>query len=96
MQSRQQIWAKTAIPIDPGTTPAGKAVKLDRARRVQMAIDAMDDDLRDVVIMYFFQGLSRAEVSEVVGLTVSGTKARLAKATKLLRQRLRSLDDSSL
>ena len=62
---------------------------------MQLAIDAMEDDLREVVIMYFFQGLSRSEVSEAVGLTLSGTKARLAKATKVLRERLRVLDDST-
>jgi RNA polymerase sigma-70 factor (ECF subfamily) len=96
LQSSQHIWATAAVPIDPGTTPAGRAVKTDRARRVQLAIDAMEESLRDVVIMYFFQGLSRAEVSEVIGLSLSGTKARLSKATKHLRERLRSLDDSSL
>ena len=83
-------------PGAQGTTPAGRAVKQDRTRRVQLAIDAMDDDLREVVILYFFQGLSRGEVSEAIGLTLSGTKARLAKATRVLRQKLRALDDSSL
>lgn len=95
-QTSRQMWARPAIPIDPATTPAGRAVKRDRTQRVQTAIDAMGDDLREVVIMYFFQGLSRDEVAEAVGLTLSGTKARLAKATKVLREKLRALDDSSL
>ncbi|MBN2563810.1 MAG: sigma-70 family RNA polymerase sigma factor [Phycisphaerae bacterium] len=96
LQSSRQIWMSSAVPIDPLTTPAGRAVKQDRTRRVQLAIDAMEDDLREVVIMYFFQGLSRAEVSEAIGLSLSGTKARIAKATRLLREKLRALDDSSL
>jgi RNA polymerase sigma-70 factor (ECF subfamily) len=96
LQTSRQTWMNPAIPVDSSTTPAGRAVKQDRTRRVQLAIDGMDEDLREVVIMYFFQGLSRAEVSQVIGLSVSGTKARLAKATKLLRQKLRALDDSSL
>ena len=96
MQTSRQTWMNPAIPIDSSTTPAGRAVKLDRTRRVQLAIDGMDDDLREIVVMYFFQGLSRAEVSQAIGLSLSGTKARLAKATRLLRQKLRALDDSSL
>jgi RNA polymerase sigma-70 factor (ECF subfamily) len=96
LQTSKRTWERPAIPIDPSTTPAGRAVKQDRTRRVQLAIDAMDDDLREVVILYFFQGLSRDEVSEAIGLTLSGTKARLAKATRVLRQKLRALDDSSL
>ncbi len=85
-----------AVPIDALTTPAGRAVKQDRVRRVQLAIDAMEDALREVVILYFFQGVSRTEVSEAIGLSLSGTKARIAKATRMLRQKLQSLDDSSL
>ena len=96
LQTSRQTWMNPAIPIDSSTTPAGRAVKQDRTRRVQLAIDGMDDELREVVIMYFFQGLSRGEVSQAIGLSLSGTKARLAKATRLLREKLRSLDDSSL
>lgn len=96
LQSSRQTWAHPVVPIDPLTTPAGKVVKRDRVQRVQMAIDAMDDELREVVILYFYQGLSRAEVSEAIGLTISGVKARLAKAARQLREKLRALDDSSL
>ena len=94
--SRDGLWTDSAVPFDPVTTPAGKAIKADRARRVKMAIDGMDEDLRDVVILYFFQGLSREDVAEVIGLTLSGTKARLAKATNYLREKLSGLDDSSI
>lgn len=94
--SRDGLWTDSAVPFDPVTTPAGKAIKADRARRVKMAIDGMDEELRDVVILYFFQGLSREDVAEVIGLTLSGTKARLAKATRYLREKLAGLDDSSI
>jgi len=94
LQSSQKLWRNAVIPIDPESTPAGRAVKRDHVERLQMAIDAMDDDLRGVVILYFFQGLSRNEVAEAIGLTLSGTKARLARATRLLREKLRALDES--
>ena len=96
LQTSREAWSHPVIPIDPSTTPAGRAVKQDRTRRVQLAIDAMDDDLREVVILYFFQGLSRGEVAEAVSLSLAGTKARLAKAARVLREKLRALDDSSL
>jgi len=95
-QSSSNVWANAVVPLDPTTTPAGKALKEDRARRVQEVVDAMDDDLREVVILYFFQGLSRMEVADAIGLTLSGTKARIAKATRHLRTKLNSLDDSSV
>ncbi len=94
LQSSQMAWMHPAIPIDPLTTPAGRVVKQDRVRQVQLAIDAMGDELREVIILYFFQGLSRNEVAEAIGLTLSGAKARIAKATRVLREKLRALDDS--
>jgi len=96
LESSRQAWMNPAVPIDPLTTPAGKAVKLDRTRRVQLAVDAMRDDLREVIILYFFQGLSRSEVADAIGLSLAGTKARLAKASRMLREKLRALDDSSI
>ncbi|MBX3395810.1 MAG: RNA polymerase sigma factor [Phycisphaerae bacterium] len=96
MKSASHIWDGAAIPIDPATTPAGKAIKADRARSVQTAIDSMDEDLREVVILYFFQGLPRLEVAEAIGLSLAGTKARLSRATRHLREQLHALDDSSL
>lgn len=94
LQSSKQAWLNPKIPIDPMTTPAGKAVKQDLARRVQLAIDSMEDDLREVVILYFFQGLPREELAEAIGLTLSGAKARIARATRVLREKLQSLDES--
>ncbi len=96
LKSNEQIWDVAGLPIDPGTTPAGRAIKADRARRVQLAVDAMEEDLREVVILRFFQGLSRNEVAEAIGLSLAGTKARLSRATKDLRTQLHSLDDSSI
>lgn len=88
--------ARGVLAVDRATTPAGRAVKQDRARRVQIVIDGMDDDLRAVVIMHFFQGLTNAEIADVLELSLSGAKARLSRATRLLRERLKSLDDSGI
>ncbi|TWT40383.1 ECF RNA polymerase sigma factor SigW [Phycisphaerae bacterium RAS1] len=80
--------------IDPLTTPAGKALKRDRAAKLLALLDDLDDDLRTVVVMRYFQNLPRDEIAEAVGLTLAGTKARLSKAMDLLRDKLTQLDDS--
>jgi RNA polymerase sigma factor (sigma-70 family) len=82
--------------IDPLTTPAGKALKRDKAARILAVLDELDDDLRSVVVMRYFQDLPREEIAEAIGLTLAGTKARLAKAMDELREKLSRLDDSSL
>lgn len=82
------------LAIDPATTPARRAARDDRDHRIRFAVDAMDDDLREVVVMHFFQGLATSEIAEALELSLSGAKARLTRATRLLRERLRNLDES--
>jgi len=79
--------------IDPLTTPAGRALKHDRAARMLSVLGELDEELRSVVIMRYFQELSREDIAEAIGLTVAGAKARLSKAMELLRVKLRR-DDS--
>jgi RNA polymerase sigma-70 factor (ECF subfamily) len=81
--------------IDPLTTPAGKALKRDRAARILAVLQELDDDLRSVVVMRYFQDLPREEIAEAIGLSLAGTKARLSKAMDALREKLRKLDDSA-
>jgi RNA polymerase sigma-70 factor (ECF subfamily) len=82
--------------IDPLTTPAGKALKRDRAVRILAVLQELDEDLRSVVVMRYFQELSRDEIAEAIGLSVAGTKARLSKAMDVLRMKLQQFDDSML
>lgn len=83
------------LAVDPSTTPAGRALKLDQAAQIHAIVTGMDDNLREVVIMHFFQGLSTSEIADALELSHSGAKARLARATRFLRQRLSALNDSS-
>lgn len=80
--------------VDPLTTPAGKALKLDRAAKILTVLNEMDEELRSVVIMRYFQDLPREEIAEAIGLSLAGTKARLSKAMQLLREKLDLSDDS--
>lgn len=82
------------LAIDPITTPAGKALKRDRAVKILAVLDELDDDLRSVIVMRYFQDLPREEIAEAIGLTLAGTKARLSKAMEILREKLERLGDS--
>lgn len=82
--------------IDPLTTPSGKALKRDRAVRILAVLHELDEDLRSVVVMRYFQDLPREQIAEATGLTLAGTKARLSKAMQVLRDKLQRLDDSAL
>ena len=66
-----------------------------RARWLGSDLLRADEDLRAVVVMRYFQELSREEIAEAIGLTLAGAKARLGKAMQALRERLQEPDDSS-
>ena len=82
--------------VDPLTTPAGKALKRDRAARILAVLQDLDEDLRSVIVMRYFQDLPRQEIAEAIGLSVAGAKARLGKAMDALRVKLKQFDDSQL
>lgn len=94
-RARRGVQPSFEYAVDPLTTPAGRALKRDRAQKILSVLADLDDELRDVVVMRYFQDLSREEIAEAIGLTLAGAKARLSKAMDALRERLRASDDSA-
>ena len=84
------------MAIDPCTTPSGKALKRERVVRILGCLDELDDELRAIIVMRYFQDLPRAEIAEAMDLTERAVKSRLAKAMVELRRRLGNLGDSAL
>ncbi len=80
--------------IDPVTTPAAKAVNAERSERVMEALEALDDDLRSLIIMRYWHGFSRESLADTLGLSRSGLDYRLVRAIKSLRDQLAPLDES--
>ena len=52
------------------------------------AIDSLDDELKEVVMLHYFQGLSQAEVGELLGVHEDTVKRRWAKARVALAGKL--------
>ncbi len=59
------------------------------------AIDTLDDELKEVVMLHYFQGLSQAEVGEMVGVHEDTVKRRWAKARLALAGKLAGLDPAA-
>jgi RNA polymerase sigma-70 factor, ECF subfamily len=62
-------------------------IRLERAEAVRQAVNALPSMQREVVYLFEFEGLSLAEVAEVLNIEVGAVKARLYRA----RGRLKSL-----
>ena len=74
--------------------PHAQAENAQVWRQVQAAIQQLDPDHREVLVLRDIEGLRAKEVAEVVGISVAAVKSRLHRARGELRERLSSLSRS--
>jgi RNA polymerase sigma-70 factor (ECF subfamily) len=72
----------TAI-ADPRATD-DRVIEAGERERVQMAVDALSTELREVIVLREINDLSYREISEVVGIPMGTVMSRLARARKHL------------
>lgn len=67
--------------VDPGVSSASDRV-------VQRALEKLNEDQRQVVVLHWYEGLSFREIGEAVGASTSAVKVRAHRAYKKLREML--------
>jgi RNA polymerase sigma-70 factor (ECF subfamily) len=70
---------------DPATTPAASALRAELASRFQAAVDRLDDDDREVVLLRHFEQLSNGETARALGLSEAAAGMRHLRALRKLR-----------
>ncbi|MFH1022648.1 MAG: sigma-70 family RNA polymerase sigma factor [Planctomycetota bacterium] len=75
------------IPVEE-PPPEATAVRNETMTRLRRAIEALTPDLRMVFVLCEENGLSYAEVAEVMEIPIGTVKSRLFTATRKLRDRL--------
>lgn len=79
------------------TTPSRLVGHRERARLMQRALDALDDDLRQIVHLRLFEEVPTREIAERLGMALSTTKERLLRGMQQYRRHLRrNLPDDSI
>ena len=54
----------------------------------RMALDKLPEEIREVVILFFFQEISQKEIARMMGIKLSLVKYRVSRAKKLLAKYL--------
>jgi RNA polymerase sigma-70 factor (ECF subfamily) len=84
-----QSTAELAIQLcDPGITPAAAAMQHEIAKRVEAAIERLNDQDREIVIMRHYEHLSNLEIAEVLKLNPPAASMRYLRAIRRLRELL--------
>ena len=84
-----------AALCDPELTPAAAATWHELQRRFQDAIELLDEQDREVVLMRHFEHLSNVEVAQALNLSEPAAGMRYLRAMKRLREKLNPSDNSS-
>jgi RNA polymerase sigma-70 factor (ECF subfamily) len=70
---------------DRGTTPAAAALRAELGRRFQAAIDRLEEDDREIVLLRHFEHLSNSEAARALGLSEPAAGMRHLRALRKLR-----------
>jgi RNA polymerase sigma-70 factor (ECF subfamily) len=84
---------KTMLDIgDDLAAPADPAFEEDTSARLAQSlrrmIDCLPSDYREALVLTEYEGLSQQELADRTGLSLSGSKTRVQRARKLLREAL--------
>ncbi len=71
--------------FDQELTPASAAIRNELERRLHDALDQLDEDDRDMILMRHFEQLANQEVAAALGLTEAAASMRYLRAIRKLR-----------
>lgn len=95
-RKRDQSGLQRAIQ-DPlrDSSATGGFSRVDLKEIVARAIDALPTDLREIVVLRYWEHLSYQDIASRLGLPVGTVKSQLFRADSMLEQRLRKYVESS-
>ena len=78
----------------PASGPATQAAKRERSQIIRAIIDAMPEDFRSVLILKYYENLSRTEMAAALDISEQAVKGRLVRASQYLEDELRRVTGS--
>lgn len=89
----RRTWRETSLEeaqtiSSPYPAPSEISERLESARMVQAAIQAMSPNQRDVTVLFYIGGYSLREISDFLEVPVQTVKSRLHASRKNLRERM--------
>ena len=71
--------------VDGELTPAAASIRRELEGRFLVALDQLDEEERDIVVMRHFEQLGNSEVAEALGLSAAAAGMRHLRALRKLR-----------
>lgn len=88
-RSGKNVDIERVKPLDLKINPLENVLIDERDRLVAQAIDALDEDHRDALVLRFYGGCSFEEIAAISGIPIGTAKSRIFYAVKNCRKLLR-------
>ncbi len=66
--------------------------RAEESRKLMDCVNQLDDDCREVLLLYYYQDVTYADLAELLGVSPATINARLTRARATLRERLRRVE----
>jgi RNA polymerase sigma-70 factor (ECF subfamily) len=76
---------------DPGPTASRIVARYEEQTLLLRAIQTLDPDAQILLVLFYWEGLTSAEISEVLGTVVSTITTRLSRIRKALRDAIAAM-----
>jgi RNA polymerase sigma-70 factor (ECF subfamily) len=76
--------------LDAEMTPASAAMRQEMERKVQSAIEQLDPDDREIILMRYVEQLSNQDVADTLGVSEAAASMRCLRAVRRLQSMLLS------
>ena len=84
----QSTYDLAAALADPQLTPAAEAMRHELQRRFQAAVEELEEQDREVILMRHFEYLSNSDVAAALCLSEAAAGMRYLRAIRRLREKL--------
>ena len=72
------------LPDIEDENPKNIEIRID----IERALEQLPEEIKEIVILYFFQGLKQKEIADLLNIKLSLVKYRVSKAKELLARQL--------
>lgn len=74
---------------DSGATPEDEAVESSEREAVRQALRRLEEPFREPLVMFYYSGMSVAEIADALGISEGTVKSRMSRGRKQLAKILR-------
>lgn len=85
-------WGEDASPVDYAVDHRDEIARSDNQRVLLEALEQLEDDHRDVVLLHDMEGYTALEVADIMRISVGTVKSRLHRARARLREYLCAME----